>query len=703
MVSQSPAVLPQPRLRMRGAGRTLAWSGVGAAAVAFDVWVVANVPWASSVLAVVSRTAVLVVVALGCVWSLWAMRRHAIDQARARVRSDIRADHLRTVAAAGRRLVHPDVSVASSVVTDAAVAIGWDTAVLWTLDRAGNIERMAAWSGARPRGARAWGTRLVELVRQVDGTLLNAPVPGGFDRTTDGLDSDPAARGRSAPGLVPGLVVACPVYAGADLVAVLAAVRHTAPDPVSADVECLELLAAQAGAALNNARRFAERATYETQLQNLAFHDFLTGLPNRVLFLGRLEQALERARQDAGLLAMLVLDLDGFKTLNDSLSHEAGDELLVAVASRIGQVLGTGPLLARFGGDEFTVLVDDLTAQEDAIVLAEQIQRAIAEPFPIRGRELYVTASIGIAYGPQGRTLPGEVLRDADLAMYAAKQQGRGGMAVFTPDLSVRAMRQLELESDLRRALERGELTLRYQPIISIGGRRLAAVETLVRWNHPGGQLVLPADFIETAEETGLIVPLGRWVLREACTQAERWRAAHDADGLMLAVNLSAAQLQDPGLVHDLAAILAETGFPPERLVLEITESVMMQDMDVTMQQVHAIDRLGVRLTIDDFGTGYSSLSRLKGLPLHGLKIDKSFVAGLGHSTADRAIVHSVVTLAHDLRIDVTAEGIENAVQLQALRTLGCDTAQGFYICEPLDTDAVALLLASYRSIQQPA
>ena len=444
-----------------------------------------------------------------------------------------------------------------------------------------------------------------------------------------------------------------------------------------------------------NGRDVTDRKSLEDRLEHQAFYDGLTGLPNRALFIDRLGQALAAAGQRAGGVAVLFLDLDGFKVVNDSLGHAAGDVLLVEVARRLSDCLRRGDTVARFGGDEFTMLVQDNEGQAGALSIAQRVLTTLRAPITIDGRELVVSTSIGIALSTADApdVQRDELLRAADIALYQAKGAGKDCAMVFDPTMQMEAMHRLDLEADMRLALERGEFEVYYQPEIAPETSAVTGMEALVRWQHPLRGLISPAEFIPLAEETGLILPLGEWVLSEACRQASVWQQQQPKRSLMLSVNLSTRQFAQPDLVNRVAHILARTGLPARQLRLEITESVLMTDSPATAAMLQALKALGVSLAIDDFGTGYSSLSYLQHFPVETVKIDKSFVMALMHDAGAKAIIQSVTTLAHMLGMKVTAEGIETAEQLEFVRAAGCDRGQGYYFARPLTaTDMSALL-----------
>jgi diguanylate cyclase (GGDEF)-like protein/PAS domain S-box-containing protein len=456
-----------------------------------------------------------------------------------------------------------------------------------------------------------------------------------------------------------------------------------------------------------NARDISERVRLEEQLTRQAFHDGLTSLPNRALFRDRLQQALSRSGRARTALAVLLVDLDGFKQVNDSLGHDAGDQLLQAVAERFESANRPSDTLARLGGDEFALLLEG--AQEaNAVAVAKRLLAVLSEPVRIAGRELVTGASIGIALHPGGAGQAEELVRHADLAMYAAKEAGRGRFEIFRHDMARELGELLGLEHELRVGLQRGEFTLHYQPEVDLGSGAVVGVEALLRWNSPQRGLVPPDRFIPVAEATGLILPLGEFVLREACAQTARWLAEGALpEGFVTWVNLSPRQLSGSGIRSTVAAALAEAGLPARYLGLEVTETALVHDgngWDQSKTELYALHEEGVQIAIDDFGTGFSSLGQLRHFPVDMIKVDRSFIQGVEEETKDAAITANLVTLAHALGVVAIAEGIESGGQLAALRNLGCDLAQGFLFARPLPADEVrALLSGGFAHLVVPA
>ena len=455
-----------------------------------------------------------------------------------------------------------------------------------------------------------------------------------------------------------------------------------------------------------NTRDVSERKAFEEQLAHQAFHDSVTGLANRALFKDRVEHALERQSRDDQPVSILFMDLDDFKTINDSLGHAAGDRLLNEVGDRVKNALRTADTAARFGGDEFAVLLEDGGDGVTAAEVAARILASLEGPFHLEAKDVFIRASIGIASaehtqksGPEGAE---ELLRNADVAMYMAKEGGKGRYQVFEPAMHDTALKRLELKADLQRAVDNTEFVLHYQPVIELSTGMIEGFEALLRWMHPQRGMVPPLDFIPLAEETGLIVPIGRWVLKEAAARAKELQERYPSNPpLHMAVNLSARQLQRPELVTEVAEILMQTQLDPQDLVLEITESVMMEDMELSIQRLAELKELGVRLAVDDFGTGYSSLNYIRRFPVDILKVDKSFVDGVNEGGEESALTAAIIELAGILKLRPVAEGIERADQLEKLLDLKCDLGQGYYFAKPLPLDGVDELLTARATLAE--
>ncbi|MBI3897381.1 MAG: EAL domain-containing protein [Gammaproteobacteria bacterium] len=434
-----------------------------------------------------------------------------------------------------------------------------------------------------------------------------------------------------------------------------------------------------------------QRKRTEERLHYLAHYDALTGLPNRVLFVDRLNQAILEANRHDRILGVAFLDLDRFKTINDSLGHGIGDLLIKSAAERLLRCVRDGDTVARLAGDEFTVILADMGHVDHAAYVAKKILNSLALPFHIAGHELFSSASLGMTLYPFDEGNVDGLLRNADIAMYRAKEAGGNAYAFYSSDMMVKARERLELENDLRHAIEHSEFMLYYQPVIDLKSGKLEALETLVRWLHPTRGIILPSEFIPLAEESGLIVYLGEWVLHTACEQFEAFRRLHP--DLRLAVNLSVRQFQQPDLPDMINAILRRTGFKPAALELEITESLLMQNVDNALAVMRKLNDLGVKFSVDDFGTGYSSLTYLKRLPISRVKIDQSFVRDIPTDPNDVAIVSAIISMAHNLGLQVTAEGVETPEQLALLSSRGCDAVQGFYFGQPVSMEETTLFL----------
>jgi diguanylate cyclase (GGDEF)-like protein/PAS domain S-box-containing protein len=508
-----------------------------------------------------------------------------------------------------------------------------------------------------------------------------------FVDSAGGPDEDDTSRSAAALGL--STVIALPLTVSGQVMAVLRFFGSAQPD---------EELVTTVWNGANQLGRVVERARSRDDLAHQALHDSLTGLPNRSLLMDRLGQALARQATGGGQVALVFLDLDDFKLINDSLGHETGDDLVIEVAHRLVSLLRPEDTAARLGGDEFIVLCEHLKNEDEAVKVAERILTAVSEPISLRGHpETVITASAGIAvaFGPE--VSPENLLRDADLAMYRAKEAGRGRYQIFDSAMHRRASDRLTTANELRKAITDGQLRLLYQPQVSTDTGEFIGVEALVRWQHPTRGLIGPLEFIPIAEESYLIVPLGEWVLTEACRQGALWQSEYpDSDMLKLCVNVSAKQLVRPELISDVASALARSGLAPSSLCIEITESVLMSDAEFFLETLVQLKLLGVDIAIDDFGTGYSSLAYLRRYPIDVIKVDKAFVDGLEDlDPKPTAVVAAIVNLAHALGVVALAEGVETQAQRDTLERLGCDQCQGFYFGRPADPGEIALLLGA--------
>jgi diguanylate cyclase (GGDEF)-like protein len=499
-------------------------------------------------------------------------------------------------------------------------------------------------------------------------------VPSLMDDTHDGIRQAMIAPLRSEAGTIGSILIGNRLTQGTSF--------------TEDDLRLLDTLANQAAAALENGQleqSLAELSRLKEELRHQAYHDPLTGLANRSLFTDQVNARI--LTPGPGLLpVVLFIDLDDFKVVNDSLGHVAGDRLLVAVADRVRNCVRSGDVAARLGGDEFAILLDDVADLNRALSVSKRLLEALKVPVQIEGQELSISASIGIAAGRDEQDRADDLLRNADVAMYTAKAQGKSQYAVFEPTLHAAIIERHALSSELSRGVGRGELLVYYQPIVTLDTGRIHGVEALVRWRHPTRGIVGPDEFIPLAEETGTILALGRWVLTEACREVASWRDLWpEAESLVLTINLSAAQLQQPDFVDELRGILAETGFPAGNLVLELTETAMFHDTHTTIARLQALRQLGIRIAIDDFGTGYSSLGYLRRFQVDILKIARDFIGSADGGSADWAFAHAIVALGRTLDLRIVAEGIEQAGQLQRLQDLGCEFGQGFLFARPTD------------------
>jgi diguanylate cyclase (GGDEF)-like protein/PAS domain S-box-containing protein len=438
-----------------------------------------------------------------------------------------------------------------------------------------------------------------------------------------------------------------------------------------------------------------DRRNAEERLIHDAFHDTLTGLPNRALFMDRLRLAVERCKRKPDYqYAVLFLDLDQFKNVNDCLGHLLGDQMLVAVAQLLNEIPRSADTVARFGGDEFVILLEDIEGREGAVRVVEEINNRLREPFMLSNHQVFISASTGVVLSDGNYTKAEDILRDADIAMYSAKGRGRATFEIFEPNMRVKVSQRLALESELRQAFERNEFLLHYQPIVSLTDGQVRGFEALLRWTHPRRGVLLPSEFLSVAEETGLVHSIDRWVLGEACRQMETWHEQFPFDPpLTISVNISGKHFSKPDLVDYISSVLSETGLPATSLKLEITENALMEHTDTTMEVLHQLRSMGVQIQIDDFGIGYSSLSYLSQFPVSALKIDQSFVNLMTSDNNRLKIIQAIVLLTQRLDVVVIAEGVESEDQLAQLKELGCGYGQGYYMSRPIDGDSVAHLL----------
>jgi len=572
----------------------------------------------------------------------------------------------------------PDLPVALGVVlTKVCEVTGWVLGQCWIPRAATHLECCPSWYGGAP------GLEEFRVASQNKSFVPGEGLPGRVwsektalwlpDVTED--RNFPRAPYARAAGLKAGMGI--PVIAENEVIAVIEFFQR---EPRAEDRRLMDLvstIATQLSATML-------RKQSEERLAYLAHHDALTGLPNRALFTDRLRQAMVEANRHERLVGVALLDLDRFKTINDSLGHEIGDRLLKAVGARLAQCVRTGDTVARLGGDEFTLMLAAMAHADDAGRVAQKILDAFAKPFEVDGHELFVTASLGMTLYPFDDSDVDGLMKNADVAMYRAKDAGGNNYQFYASDMTVKTRERLKLENALRYAIERGELLLHYQPVVDPASGETTGVEALVRWQHPQLGLVSPADFIPLAEETGLIVPIGEWVLHTACTQVVAWQ--REGRRLRLAVNISARQFRQQDLLPRITRVLDDTGFAAEDLELELTESILIANVEI-IATLSALSHLGVSLAIDDFGTGYSSLSYLKRFPIDRLKIDRSFIRDATTDADAANLTAAIIAMAQSLHIEVVAEGVETEKQLEFLKARGCHAVQGYYYSAPLPTE----------------
>ena len=608
-------------------------------------------------------------------------RRQAAENVRLLASLQERQQLLEQLSALQRCISHrtPLGDVFAAIVEGAAELASGDAAALWLVDPNDPSEIVMTASKGVDDAAPRTGKRLPAAV----GAAGRAMAEGRVVAIADYASEPGMIAELAEAGIVSAL--AAPVHEHGSVIGALVVTSRTPGHAFTeAEHDTLLVYAEQASVALAAAR------TANSMRQ--AFNDSLTGLPNRALLLDRMELTLARAEREHRDITVLFLDLDGFKPVNDSMGHLAGDRLLIDVAQRLKTCLRRAETAARVGGDEFAILLADLDDPQRAVDVAERIIAALTAPFSLFGREVFVSASIGIA---TGHDAPEDLLRNADVAMYRAKREGGDRYRVFEPGMHAAVVDRLELEADLRRAVERNELALRFQPIVELQSGRLTGVEALLRWNHPTRGLMAPLDFIPLAEETGLIVALDRWVIAEACRQAARWRDRFGAAAPgWVSANLSGRHLLESGLEASVGRALAEAGLEPGALTLEITETVLVQDVALAVERLERLKELGVRIAIDDFGTGYSSLRYVGRFPADFLKIAKPFVDGL-HDDKDAALVQTIVSLGRSLGMEPIAEGIEQRSQLERLRELGSTYGQGYLFARPVGAEEIDALLVT--------
>lgn len=524
-----------------------------------------------------------------------------------------------------------------------------------------------------------------------EGRFIAVDDIGTDERTKEFVESEVSRRGVRA-------LIDCPIRLGGRTVGIIGH-RHINGTRTWTFEE--QNFAASMADLVSLAMEASERKRVEEQLSQLAYYDLLTGLPNRTLFTDRLNRAMISARQKQSLIAVLFLGLDHFKRINDTLGHSGGDELLKAVADRLTATLRyTTDTVSRIGGDLFVILLSNIMKTEDAIKVTERITGAFKKPFLVDSHEFFLTFSIGISFYPADGRDSTTLLKNADMSMFRAKQQGRNNYQLYSPSMNATALERLVLENSLRHAVERKEFRVHYQPVVDLATDAITGVEALLRWEHPNLGLIAPLQFIPLAEESGLIVPIGEWVLNTVCAQNKAWQSA-GFQPVQVSVNLSARQLQQPGLLETIEKALKKARLNPKHLELELTESLIMQNAEASIEILRQVSQMGVTLAIDDFGTGYSSLNYLKRFPIHKLKIDRSFIHDLVTDPDDAAIVKAIISMAHSLKLEVVAESVETKEQLEFLRANGCDKMQGFIFSRPIPAEALAQLLCKHQKVQK--
>lgn len=668
-----PLVEGAVRGRLRGAVAT--WS------VTAVTFVVLHGPGdMTELLLLAVHVGMLAMVALACGLLAENLGQQMEAQREARLVAGRRAQLLGTVAAAARDISSLDAGAVLAGIVDSAIELGFDCAEMCVLTDDGRH-----WRSVHPRGLPSYySAGLQPASAGVAGLVYSSRAAVELADYSEWEHAMSALRSRGLRA-----VFAAPVWSGGELAAVLTAATYRQEPLTASEREAIELLASQASRALENAHRFAERERLRDQLSHQAFHDALTGLPNRALLRDRLTHALGRARREGTNVALVFCDLDGFKLVNDRAGHHAGDEVLVSVGARLQLCVRPGDTVARFGGDEFTVLLEQVDSLTEVRSVAHRILEALEEPVLLDGGEqVSISTSVGIAWTGEGDTLDADrLLQLADRAMYFAKEKGKGTIEVYDPQADRRYRESLSLDADVRRSIEAGEFAVHYQPVIRAADGKIAGVEALARWTHPERGVVPPLTFIPAAERTGAIVPLGRWILTRACREF----SDPALGAARVNVNISVRQLEHASFFTDLQEVLETSGIEPSRLTLELTEQTVIDDDNTQVRRtLDALRDSPVQLAVDDFGRGFSSLRYLRELPVDELKLDRSLVVGTLRTAEDRAIVRWTIELAHELGMRVTAEGIETMEQLRCLRDLGCDALQGFLFEPALPFDRAA-------------
>jgi diguanylate cyclase (GGDEF)-like protein len=673
-------------IRARLPGALITWAGCGLGYIAREIVAPSFVDTAEfHIESVTYRLGIILVVAAATGYLARNLEGRIVDNNAARRESDRRAELLHIVASGGRAMSSLEPNEVLRAVVDSCVKARFEGAGIAIIDHEAGTFGFAEYMGLP--------SELASLQRPADegivGRVRSSRAPVAVD------DSD-AWEGRLTEAKALGYrsVVACPIWERDEIDAVLIVGTRERGTVSPHELEFLELLASHAGAAFSTARHFIERQHLQEKLEHESFFDSLTGLPNRTLFLDRLVHCLERKESMPSPAAVLMVDLDRFKKVNESLGHEVGDEVIRLVSERLQTSRAPGDTIARYGDDDFAVLIEDPESESEVLDHAARIVDELQRPFEVDGRAVYISASVGVSFGQQFSGVRRDLLREADVAMYRAKERGGARCEVYRPVMTALARRRMELEIDLRSAIDDGQLLVHYQPAISVQTGNVVGLEALVRWRHHKRGLVSAADFVPLAEESGLVVPLGHYVLERVTKQMSKWRK----DGFPtfpVAVNVSATEFGQPDFVDRVVRTIEANGIDPAQLLLEVTETVVMRDDRVTGQQMRKLEETGIRLAIDDFGLGYSALSYLKRFKFSVLKIDRSFITDVATRETDQAIVRYVLALAGDLGIPVVAEGVETAEQLDYLRTISCAYVQGFHLCRPLDAADLAAFVAA--------